>query len=208
MNLPESEQVNIAFIENGDDSFGLAKIMTAMSNSGGGLLYIGVKSNGKVKGIYPEHIINQLEEVCSSYCKPSLPYKLETIEQDFKLILCVTIFEIAGQKYQARVNEKEWESFVRINRFTLLANKIIKRSWSEEKKTTPKSEEMNLELTFLLKIIQSYGPLTLSKLYKVAELPLDKVDKNLSCLVYLKEVAVDFDGNSVVFSLKNSAYFS
>ena len=97
------------------------------------MLYIGVKSNGKVKGVYPNDILNQLTEIVSSCIKPSLQFTNDIIEEGLKLVVCVKVPFESNNKYQAKLNEKEWVFFVRLNQYTIPANKIIRRSWLVEK---------------------------------------------------------------------------
>ena len=203
MSIPKTQEVDCAFIENADNQFEVAKIICSLANSQGGMLYIGVKSNGKVKGVYPNDILNQLTEIVSSCIKPSLQFTNDIIEEGLKLVVCVKVPFESNNKYQAKLNEKEWEFFVRLNQYTIPANKIIRRSWLVEKNSLASALETNSELKAFLKVISINQPISLSKLYKVANTPLDKVDKYLSTLVSLKEVVLVFDGNTIIFSVKS-----
>lgn len=203
MKLHITQGIDTAFIENADNHFEIAKILTSLANSDGGCLYIGVKSNGKIKGVYPKDALSKVTEIVTSYIKPTFLYTTEIIEDHLKLVVCIKIPIVAGVKYQAKLNEKEWEYFVRINDHSIVANKIIKRSWLEEKESSLSSSEMNLELEHFSKLIFTNQPITLSRLYKLENLPLDKVDKNLSILVSKKALNLTYDGNSINFSLKS-----
>lgn len=203
MSLPKIQEVDCAFIENADNQFEVAKIICSLANSQGGMLYIGVKSNGKVKGVYPNDVLNQLTEIVSSCIKPTLQFTNDIIEEGLKLAVCVKVPFESNNKYQAKLNEKEWEFFVRLNQYTMPANKIIRRSWLVEKNSLASALETNPELKAFLKVISINQPISLSKLYKVANTPLDKVDKYLSTLVSLKEVVLVFDGNTIIFSVKS-----
>ena len=203
MSLPKIQEVDCAFIENADNQFEVAKIICSLANSQGGMLYIGVKSNGKVKGVYPNDVLNQLTEIVSSCIKPTLQFTNDIIEEGLKLVVCVKVPFESNKKYQAKLNEKEWEFFVRLNQYTIPANKIIRRSWLVEKNSLASALETNSELKAFLKVISINQPISLSKLYKVANTPLDKVDKYLSTLVSLKEVVLVFDGNTIIFSVKS-----
>jgi predicted HTH transcriptional regulator len=203
MSLPSTQEIECAFIENADNQFEVAKLLSSLANSQGGILYIGVKSNGKVKGVYPNDVLNQLTEIVSSCIKPSLQFTNDIIEEGLKLVVCVKVSFKPEKKYQAKLNEKEWEFFVRINQYSIPANKIIRRSWIEEKNCSASTLESTPELKVFSKLVRINQPISLSKLYKVADMPLDKVDKYLSTLVALKEVHVAFDGNAVIFSVKS-----
>jgi predicted HTH transcriptional regulator len=203
MSLPSTQEIDCAFIENADNQFEIAKILSSLANSQGGTLYIGVKSNGKVKGVYPKDVVNQINEIVSSYIRPSLEYSNDILEEELKLVVCIKVPFKPNNKYQAKLNEKEWEFFVRINQYSIAANKIVRRSWIDEKNCLVSTLETNSELKAFLKLISINQPITLSKLYKVSNMPLDKVDKYLSTLVALKEVHVSFDGNSIIFSVKS-----
>lgn len=203
MSLPSTQEIDCAFIENADNQFEVAKILSSLANSQGGTLYIGVKSNGKVKGVYPKDVINQINEIVSSYIRPSLEYSNVILEEELKLVVCIKVPFKPSIKYQAKLNEKEWEIFVRINQYSLPANKIIRRSWIEEKNCSASTLESTPELKLFSKLVRINQPISLSKLYKVANMPLDKVDKYLSTLVALKEVDLAFDGNTIIFSVKS-----
>jgi|694.fasta_scaffold61976_7 predicted HTH transcriptional regulator len=203
MSLPKTQEFDCAFIENADNQFEVAKILCSLANSHGGTLYIGIKSNGKVKGVYPNDVLNQLDEMVSTCIKPSLQFTNDIIEEGLKLVVCVKIPFEPKNKYQVKLNQKEWEFFVRINQYTIPVNKIIRRSWIDERKSTASTLETNSELKAFLKVISINQPVSLSKLYKAANMPLDKVDKYLSTLVSLNEVVLAFDGNTIIFSVKS-----
>jgi len=203
MSIPKTQEVDCAFIENADNQFEVARIVSSLANSQGGTLYIGIKLNGKVKGVYPNDVLNQLTEIVSSYIKPLLQFTNDIIEEELKLVVCIKVPFKPDKKYQSKLNEKEWEFFVRINQYSIPANKIIRRSWIDEKNSTLSTLESNPELKAFLKLISIHQPISLSKLYKVSNMPLDKVDKYLSTLVALKEVHLAFDGNTIIFSVKS-----
>lgn len=203
MSLPSTQEIDCAFIENADNQFEVAKLLSSLANSQGGTLYIGVKSNGKVKGVYPNDVLNQIAEIVTSAVKPTLELTHDIIVDGLKLVVCLKVPFKTGKRYQAKLNEIEWEFFVRINQYSIPANKIIRRSWIEEKNCSASTLESTPELKVFSKLVRINQPISLSKLYKVANMPLDKVDKYLSTLVALKEVHVAFDGNSIIFSAKS-----
>lgn len=81
----------------------IALEMCAMSNSSGGIIYIGVNDNCTIEGISPEEVRKYnswISDAASQLIRPAIYPLTQTIDIDGKILLLVQISEGASKPYQ------------------------------------------------------------------------------------------------------------
>ncbi len=73
--LAEGENQTQAFLVDLSDPWNAAVIISSLANANGGSLWIGVKPNGKIVGVYPEGIQQELIQLVERFFKN--PFVLE-----------------------------------------------------------------------------------------------------------------------------------
>ncbi len=107
------------------DAGKIAKSLVAFANSGGGTLLIGVKDNGKVKGIASDEEIYMIETAADFYCKPRVNVVLGEKNYDDKTVLEVKIGDSPDKPHYAKEEDGKWRVYIRHEDKNLLANKIF-----------------------------------------------------------------------------------
>ncbi len=177
----ENQQLDFKFRI--DDKKKIARTLVAFANTDGGKLLIGVKDNGKVKGVNPEEEFYMIEGAAHAYCKPEVKIQSKVWEEGHHLVLEIEV-EKSGIKHKAVDEEGRWRHYVRVDDHTLLSNKILERVWRLKEHGQSKPSSFDETTSKFLKLIRDESPLRISKLYRKSEMRMSEIDKLLSQLVY------------------------
>jgi predicted HTH transcriptional regulator len=197
--IDEGEGEKLVFQTEILDAESLAATLVAFANSQGGSVFLGVKRSGKIKGVNPSAEESIVKNLVLKYTKPHVPYRIMVCKIKHYFVVEVRV-EQSGVKHQAKGNQGEWKSFIRIDSHTCRTNKIIdlagklSDSLSE---STKYNEVCKREILLKLK----GDSLTLSKLYTESNFTLKEIDYNLSCLVYLGTVCLSVFNGKIHYSL-------
>ena len=193
--ITKGEGQQLAFELRIDDKRKTARTLAAFANTSGGKLLIGVKDNGKLKGVDPEEEFQIVEGVVQAFSKPELKFESKVWKEGHHLILEIDVAK-SDVKYKALDEEGEWKYYVRANDHTLVSNKILERIWKLTKHGQSKPREFDETTGAFIKIINDESPLRISMLYKKSIMKMTEVDKLLAQLVYwgIVEMQMTEDG--------------
>lgn len=198
--ISKGEGLSLDFKKEISNSQKIAATIVAFANSEGGSLFVGVKDNGKIKGINPSEEVFMINQAIDEYVKPKVEIETSIWQEKHYLVLEVIVSK-SSQIHTAMDDDGVWKSFVRIGDHTCHTNKVIDLSWklqddaSENKKF---SAECQAELIEKLK----EGGQTLSSLYKTSEFSLKEVDYNLSYLLYKEQIHYSFVNGHLQYDVK------
>jgi predicted HTH transcriptional regulator len=181
--IAEGEGVQLDFKFRVDDQKKIARTLVAFANSEGGSLLIGVKDNGKVAGCSPEEEFYMIEGAAQVFCQPEVKFESRVIQEGHHLVMEI-IVSTSELKHKAQDEEGSWKMYHRLEDQTLLANKITFLLWRYKKEGKKKAESFTPELSNLLKLIEEYQPVTISKLFRASDLPKNDVNEHIATLVY------------------------
>jgi hypothetical protein len=186
-----------------DDQRKIARTLAAFANTDGGRLLIGVKDNGKITGINPEEEFHMIEGAASFFCKPAVELETKVWKEDLRLVLEVRIKASEARNHTAPDETGKWRIYVRRQDHTLLANKILLKVWTFQKKGLQRPQAFGPEEIQFLKIIEQQVSVTLSKLYQLqSALPKPKIDHMLALLVHWNVVRMDMSEEGTFYALR------
>jgi hypothetical protein len=149
---------------------------------------IGVKDNGKITGINPEEEFHMIEGAATLFCKPAVAFETKVWQEDFRLVLEVIVPANPQRNHTAKDEDDKWKVYIRREDNTVLANKILIQVWNFQRKGIQKPQELSDEAIQVLKELEKQPDLTLSKLYRLVNLPKNRVDYWLALFVYWQNV--------------------
>ncbi len=185
-----------------DDSKKIARTLSAFANTDGGRLLIGVKDNGKITGIDPSEEIHMIDAAVDLYCKPKLIVESRVWQEDMRLVLEIVVQPSADKPISSPDEDGKWKVFVRRKDHTLLANKILLGVWKQQKRNASRPEKFGDEETHLLGLIAQEASVTLSKLYRMSQLPKNRVDHLLVLFICWKLIDMDVTETGTYYSTK------
>jgi predicted HTH transcriptional regulator len=196
--LGEGEQLDFKFRI--DDKKKIARTLCAFANARGGTLLIGVKDNGKIKGVNPEEEYYMIEGAASEFCKPEVPFESHVWQEGHHLVLAIVVAPSA-LRHKSLDEEGKWSVYVRVDDHTLRSNKILERVWRLQSIGQKRPTEFKPETTDLLALIRQSGRVSLSQLYKRSAMKRQDVDTFLSELVYWEAVCMHMSESGTLYSI-------
>lgn len=200
--IAQGEHVQQDFKFRIDDQKKIARTLCAFANTKGGRLLIGVKDNRKIAGCNPEEEFHMIEGAAQLFCQPEVTFTSKVWQEDFRLVLEINVEPSELKPHKAKDDEGRWKSYVRIEDHTTAANKILENVWKEQKKPQAKPEKFDEEELNVLRLIREEEKITLSKLYRKANLPLRKVDRLIVLFICWDLVEMIFQNDGTFYKIK------
>ncbi len=200
--IAQGEHVQQDFKFRIDDQKKIARTLCAFANTKGGRLLIGVKDNRKIAGCNPEEEFHMIEGAAQLFCQPEVTFTSKVWQEDFRLVLEINVDPSELKPHKAKDDEGRWKSYVRIEDHTTAANKILENVWKEQKKPQAKPEKFDEEELSVLRLIREEEKITLSKLYRKANLPLRKVDRLIVLFICWDLVEMIFQNDGIFYKIK------
>lgn len=194
----EGQQLDFKFRV--DDKRKIARTLVAFANTDGGKLLIGVKDNGKVKGINPEEEFYMIEGAAHAYCQPEVSFESKVWEEGHHLVLEIDVPK-SENRHKAPDEDGKWRHYVRVDDHTLMSNKILERVWRLKKHGQARPREFDELTSSFLSIIREESPLRISKLYKKSGMKMIEVDKLLAQLICWDVVQMDMSEMGTFYSI-------
>lgn len=192
------------FIVTIDSQVDVAKILCAFANTKGGRLLIGVKNSGKVVGCNPAEEILSLNLILKEYCHPEFHFTSNILQDDFRLVLEIIITEAIQKPIKTKGINGKMNAFIRVKDQVELATKIVEGVWKLNMSSSVKQEHFDEEEKILLNCIKENQPISLSKLYRISDLPLSKVDRSLIMLIHKNIVEALFEKEVIYYIFKEN----
>lgn len=185
----QQEHIETTFLESE-----CAQKITSLINSEGGVLVVGIKSNGKIHGVYPKDEIDNLPVLIQNRCSISFNYSTEILEVGNKLLVLVRVN--SASKIGVISEDTSLKYYYRIDGNILQSNKIMEAFWKFKlkKETIPPCSENELSLIYSLANLTS-----LSQLYTLSDLPKSHVDQAVSWLLYDQKLAMSYKDDIVIY---------
>lgn len=184
-----------------DDQKKIARTLSAFANTNGGRLLIGVKDNGKITGINPEEEFHMIEGAARLYCKPEVKFTTRIWQEEFRLVLEVDVEANPERNHVSPDENGSWKIYIRLDDHTLLANKILLKIWTLEKKGIPRPQHFGEDELGFLKLFGS-EKITLSKLYRLSKLPKNQVDHLVALFTYWKLIEMEMTEEITTYTIK------
>lgn len=200
--LAEGENQDQAFIVDVADRWNTAVLISSFANAKGGSVWIGVKPNGKIMGVYAEGIQKELQEVVERFFVN--PFILNTKIWKNKVHFVVqVIIESAKDESVYLINDRQQTVlFERHGNKCVQASKIALKNLQFKSQEKVLSDDLSEQETQLLAFIKKSEQLSLSQMYKVDGFEMSEIDLLVSQLVYRGLVEMDFSTDVTLYRFK------
>lgn len=202
--IAEGEHIRQDFKFKIDEQRKIARTLSAFANTEGGRLLIGINDKRKIVGCNPTEQLQLIENAARMFCQPEVKFTSKVWQEDYRLVLEVYVEESEEKLHKSKDDDGKWHYYIRILDQTTVVNKILERVWNEKKNPTPLPEKLSEDEVLILNIILKEEPITLSKIYKMANLQLRMVDKMLVFLIRRDLVEMLFEKEGIQYKIKGS----
>ncbi|UYZ59929.1 AlbA family DNA-binding domain-containing protein [Hymenobacter latericus] len=106
----------------------ISRTLASFANSRGGRILIGVEDNGRIVGVRDaEEEIYLLRQAAEQYVMPPLPFRVEEVEDDERIILVVTVAESQRKPHKALVADDDWRGYVRVGAESVQTSQLTEK---------------------------------------------------------------------------------
>lgn len=191
--IAEGEHLQQDFKEEITDSYKIAKTCVAFANTKGGRILVGVKDNGRIRGVDIQQELYMIDYATSRLCSPQISYSWTKHEYDQKEVLSVVIEESSNKPHFALDREgKKWayirvEDQVRLASLTML--EVMKRKY--KRREEPISVPYDTVTENLFQVLRQYrGGVTLYDLVKQLSISRRRIRSLLVNLILIGVVEI------------------
>lgn len=200
--IGEGEHRQLDFKFEISDARKIARTFSAFSNTEGGRLLIGVKDNGKIRGIRSDEEFYMAESAAHLHCKPEVKFKTKSFLVEGKTVLEVYIPPVAEKPVYARDENNRWMAYVRVEDQNVLAEIVQLRLWEEEHEEHGVLLEFTKKEHFLLEYLEKSGSVSLSKIQADTGFKRQELISLLTRLVRFDVAKMMYRGTQVHYQLK------
>jgi predicted HTH transcriptional regulator len=185
------------------DSRKIARTLSAFANTGGGVLLVGVKDNGRIAGIRSDEEFYMLEAAAQLYCKPEISFSVKEWNIEGKTILEAKIPKSGSPPHYARAENGKWLAYVRVDDENMLANNIMIKVWKRRISRTGTLIRYSDKEKILFSYLKEHETITLSMFQRLAGVNTYKATTILVNLIMLDLISVVFRDKKIVYTLGN-----
>ena len=109
--IAQGEHQELDFKFEISDARKIARTLSAFSNTSGGRLLVGVKDNGRIRGIRSDEEYYMVESAASLYCKPEVQFETRNHSIEGKSVLEIYIPPVDHKPVYAQDEEKRWMAY-------------------------------------------------------------------------------------------------
>jgi len=202
--IDEGEHQQLDFKFEISDARKIARTLSAFSNTDGGRLLIGVKDNGRIRGVQSDEEYYMAESAATLYCKPEVHFETRNYQIDGLSVLEIYIPPVTHKPVYALDHDKRWLAYMRIADENILANIIQLEVWKEEHKELGKLLEFTRSEEFLLRYLEKVSGATLSKIQRDTGFKRKELIPLLTKLVRFDVVEMKFSEGANLFLLRET----
>jgi hypothetical protein len=181
--IAEGEGLQLDFKKTITSAQKIAATLAAFANTKGGTLLIGVRDNGTITSCNPEEEIYMIDSAARVFCRPEVPFEYAEIEYKDLAVLQVTIAEGPHKPYQAKNEEGQWRSYIRVHDKSLLASPIVNAVMLRQARGRGTLIHYTPTEKAVLQYLQAHGKADFDQIARAAQLPKKRAQVLLVNLV-------------------------
>jgi predicted HTH transcriptional regulator len=185
-----------------NDSKKIARSLTAFANTNGGRLLVGVKDNGRVAGVSSDEEYYMIEAAASMYCRPPVQFETALWEEDGKTVLEVIVPKSQTKPHKAPTKDGDYKVYVRVNDQNILANSVLLKVWSRQKKKQGTFLKLTQAENILLAHLSEHQEITMSAFQRLAGINRWTAEKIIVNLLVIKVLDMELSENQCLYRLK------
>jgi len=161
------------------DSRKIARSLAAFANTDGGRLLIGVKDNGKIKGVSSEEEFYMIEAAATMYCQPPIEFTTVPWNEGGKTVLEIKVEKSDQRPHKAPDKDGKYKAYIRVNDNNIVANGVLQKVWKKKKVANGTLITLNKAEKALLNYLHNNPRITFSRFCRIAHIPPYKAEKIL-----------------------------
>lgn len=185
-----------------NDSKKIARSLTAFANTNGGRLLVGVKDNGRVAGVSSDEEYYMIEAAANMYCQPPVQFETTLWEEDGKTVLEVIVPKSQQKPHKAPTKDGDYKVYVRVNDQNILANSVLLKVWSRQKKKQGTFLKLTQAENILLAHLSEHPYISMQAFQRLAGINRWTAEKILVNLLVIKVLEMELSENQCLYRLR------
>lgn len=199
--IAEGESQHLDFKYCVSDSRKIARTLTALANSDGGRILIGVRDNGSIAGIRSDEEIYMVDTAAHLFCRPEITFTVKQHTTAGKTIVEVEVMKGEKRPYQSKDENGKWLPYFRNKDQNLVANRVLLQVWRKKEKPLGVMVKFGTAENLLMDYLQKNGAITLSKFRKIACIPAHKTEAIIANLILFKVLIMNASEKGFTYEL-------
>jgi hypothetical protein len=200
--IAQGEHQQLDFKFEISDARKIARTLSAFSNTDGGRLLVGVKDNGRIRGISSDEEFYMVESAASLNCRPEVQFETRSHSVEGKSVLEIYIPRVDKRPVYARDEENRWMAYIRVADRNILANLIQLQVWKEEHRPKGRLLEFTRKEQQLLGILERSPGASLKRIQEDTGFRKKEVVGLMTKFILFDVVEMVHQGETTLFFLK------
>lgn len=184
-----------------EDAHKIAKSVVAFANTDGGRLLIGVKDNGRIKGVASDEELYMAEAAAEMYSKPEVKFEVKRWNVEGKEVLEIYIPKSSAKPHFVKNKKGPDKAYVRVADQNLSVNKVMVKLWELEKKPKDKEFLYGEHEHLLFEYLKKEGRITFSKYCRITELHFEEASERLAKLLLWNVIDLDLSEKGCFYTV-------
>jgi len=187
-----------AFHTNAENTLEIVETICAFANTNGGVLYIGIRKNGKIVGIEPSETFSLLNQALDC-CKPTVDYTIDFIQLEHKILGIVEI-KVSNDLHKIEF-EDEWVPFIRINDINVVATTVLKKFLEIKKAKKQPIEIEESEKEVIIQTISNLKSCSFTQLTKHISIKRERLEQILATMLENSTISFSYSNETLFYEL-------
>lgn len=203
------ENSRVEFKKKVNQPYKIAKEITALANTKGGVIFIGVEDSGKIYGIHSEKSeLQNVEKACSFFMIPPVQVESTALNLDGKEILVVEVPDSDSKPHYLIIDDPiakrtEKKVFIRMGEKSVPASGEMARLLKEQNHRTGESLKIDIgdNEKRLFRYLEKYERITVPDFAKLVNISRRRSERSLIQLVRAGVLTIHNDSHRDYFTL-------
>ncbi|MCX7744677.1 MAG: ATP-binding protein [Flavobacteriales bacterium] len=202
--IAQGENIQQEFKFRIDSSCEIAQTLCAFANTKGGIIWVGIKDNGKISGCNPDEEFHMIAGAARLYCFPEVKVNVTTLILQGKPVLRCEVPVSDLIPHFAKIDDRRNLAFIRHNDFNAVASRVIIKLMKQEMHPSKKPEVFKPYELILLNVLKGNSNCSISKLVRLTGFPLWRVENLLVRFIRWELVKINIQPQGIRYELVSS----
>jgi predicted HTH transcriptional regulator len=185
-----------------NDSKKIARSLAAFANTSGGRLLVGVKDNGRIAGVSSDEEYYMIEAAANMYCQPPVSFQTILWEEDGKTVLEVLVPKSDSKPHKAPTKDGDYKVYVRVNDQNLLANSVLLKVWSRQKRKHGTFLKLTQAENTLLTYLSEHSEISMNAFQRLAGINRWTAEKIIVNLLVINVLEMELSEKQCLYKLR------
>ena len=205
--ISQGEHQSLDFKYEISDAMKMAKTFSSFANTDGGILLIGVKDNGKIKGVRTDEEYYMAESAAKLYCRPEVPFTAEKWVVEGKTVLEIRIPSSSQKPHFAKDRDDKWMAYVRVKDENFIADPVLLKVWKLKKSLKGVLIQYSRDEKNLMEYLSKHENISLQRFAFIARLKEPEAEDILARLISFGIIEMQILPDKIIYKLTERGLF-